>query len=251
MTIYVFDMSKGSPDQVREVISSMAKEGLIGGVYLWINRYNGKMYVASSINLYKRISGYLVLKTLHGIIGNALLKYGLVSFILVIVFMRDATKEGVLSLEQAVLDNCVCAYNISPTAGSPAGVTRSDETKEKISTSLKGKSHSEETRSKMSASKQGDGNPNKGKTCSEETRAKISASKKGQNSPYLNQGKSVYLYVVHAHELELQSTHYNTSRLSELLGIPYSTLYRYIKNRTLFKVNGVSYIVSYEAKLCS
>src|SRR5277367_3128981 len=116
MVFYVFDLSKVDQDQVREVITYMAKKGLKGGIYLWINKTNGKTYVGSSINLYSRLSSYFSLKKLHGIIGNALLKYGLVNFILIIVFMRGATSSSVLSLEQAVLDGCVCAYNILSTA---------------------------------------------------------------------------------------------------------------------------------------
>jgi excinuclease UvrABC nuclease subunit len=55
----VVDLLYVDPDQVREFITSMAKEGLVAGVYLWLNRVNGKMYVGSSMNLYSRISGYL------------------------------------------------------------------------------------------------------------------------------------------------------------------------------------------------
>jgi len=225
----------------------MAKEGLVAGVYLWLNRTNGKMYVGSSINLYSRIQGYLILSNLHGIIGKALLKYGLDSFVLVIFLFPNATSSLVLALdrsifdrsnvrrsaiEQSVLDGCVCAYNISPTAGSPAGVKRSEETKAKISDSMKGNTNckgrelSDETRSKMSAAKKGAehsaltkakmSTAKKGKTRSEETKAKISASSKGRVN--YNQGYPVYLYLIHAHGLELAATFPNLVRCSETLG---------------------------------
>jgi hypothetical protein len=100
MILYVFDLSKVDLDQVRKVLTLMAKEGLKGGIYLWINKSGGKTYVGSSVNLYSRLSTYFGLKKLHGIIGSALLKYGFVNFILIIVFVRDATKESELSLEQ-------------------------------------------------------------------------------------------------------------------------------------------------------
>jgi len=112
MNFHVFDLLYTDPSQVREFLIFMAKSGLVGGVYLWLNKSNGKMYVGSSMNLYSRISTYFCLNKVHGIIGEALLKYGLVGFVLVLFFVSGATKEVVLSLEQSVLDGCTCAYNI-------------------------------------------------------------------------------------------------------------------------------------------
>jgi group I intron endonuclease len=214
----------------------MAKEGLKGGVYLWMNKSGGKTYVGSSVNLYSRISYYFGLKKLHGIIGSALLKYGLVNFILTIIFMRDGAKEAVLSLEQEILDNCICEYNILPTAGSSAGLKHTEETKAKISECLKGNTRclgrelSDESRAKISAAR-------KGQKLSEEHKAKISAKK----------GKAVYLYVVRTHGLELNATFPNRERASETLVINRTTLFRYLKNRTLFQINGLSYIISWVA----
>jgi group I intron endonuclease len=94
----------------------MSKEGVVAGVYLWINKTNGHMYVGSSIDLRSRLSDYVGLKQLHGIIGKALLKYGLNGFNLIIVFVSNPTREMLLSLEQSVLDSCTCVYNILPTA---------------------------------------------------------------------------------------------------------------------------------------
>jgi group I intron endonuclease len=175
---------------------------------------------------------YFGLKQLHGIIGKALLKYGLNSFMLVIFFVPNATREILLCLEQSVLDSCTCVYNILPTAGSLAGFKHSEETKAQISASRMGKSPSDETKAKISATK-------KGKNLSDEHKAKISAKK----------SKPVYLYVVHRHGLELSATYSNNQRASETLGIPRTTLFNYIKARTLFKLNGISHVVSYEADL--
>src|SRR4051812_13389720 len=111
-TIYVFDMSYVGTGQVKEFLLSKGKEGLVAGIYLWINRENGKMYVGSSINLYRRILSYLNGSKLHGMIGKALLKYGLNSFVLVLFLFPNATRSSILALEQFVLDNCACAYNI-------------------------------------------------------------------------------------------------------------------------------------------
>ena len=123
-----------------------------------------------------------------------------------------------------MIDSGACAYNILPTAGSSAGYKHSDETKEKISSSLKGNKNS------------------KGQKLSEEAKAKVSASR-------INTGKLVYLYIVRTHGLELSATFHNRERASESLGIKRTTLYKYIKNRTLFKMNGVSHVVSWNADL--
>jgi hypothetical protein len=102
------------PEEVREFLTVMAKSGLLGGIYLWINKRNAKLYVGSSINLHSRVNFYFSLKNVHGIIGQALLKYGLLGFILVIFLVPGATVPLVLFLEQSlrpVVDGCVCAYN--------------------------------------------------------------------------------------------------------------------------------------------
>jgi len=56
MRFHIFDMFYTDPSQVYEFLLSMGKSGLVAGVYLWINRLNGKMYVGSSINMYARMS---------------------------------------------------------------------------------------------------------------------------------------------------------------------------------------------------
>lgn len=159
MTYHVFDLQYVDPAQVKEFLNAMAKEGLVAGVYLWINRENGKKYVGSSVNLYSRFTRYFGLKRVHGIIGNALRKYGLDGFVLVLFLVPNATSPLVVALEQSLLDGCTCAYNITPTAGSCAGVKRSDETREKMSAAKKGTTHSGESKAKMSASHYNKGNP--------------------------------------------------------------------------------------------
>lgn len=239
--------------------SGTAKSGLVAGVYLWINRENGKMYVGSSINLRKRMSRYFSLERAHGIIGQGLRKYGLNGFILVILLVPEATAPLVLSLEQFVLDSGICAYNILPTAGSSAGAIVSDETKEKMSEAHKGRKHTEESKEKMSAAKKGRKGPNhteeskekisatmKGLKLSDETKSKISAALKGKN---YNKGKVVYLYLVHSDRFELAATFPNVVRCSETLGVPYTTLVDRIKNRILFEINGLQHIVSRDGNL--
>ncbi|CAG8659628.1 13766_t:CDS:2, partial [Acaulospora colombiana] len=167
----------------------------------------------------------------------------------------------ILSLEQSVLDGCICAYNIALIAASCAGVKHSDEAKAKISDAKKGKSHSEEHKANISAAGKGKSHSeetkakmsasHKGQKHSAETKAKLSAAKTGRELPeghkakISNQGKPVYLYIVKPRALELNATFRNRERASESLGINRTTLYRYIKNRTLFKFNGVSHVLPY------
>lgn len=162
---------------------------------------------------------------IHGIIGNALRKYGLKGFILVIYLVSDPGL--VLALEQAYLTAVPVPTISPPTAASCVGVKRSEEEKAKMSTARKGNNYLK---------------GRKGYKQSDEHKANNAASR-------YNGGKPVYLYVVHTHGLELSSMHLNSYRLVEFLGVPYSTLYRYIKHRTLFKVNGISYIASRDGNL--
>jgi group I intron endonuclease len=221
MSFHKFDFLYTDPGQVYAFLTAVAKEGVVAGVYLWINKSSGN--VGSSVNLYSRMKRYFGLNHVHGAIGHALRKYGLAGFVLVIFLVPDVGL--VVALEQSVLDSCTCAYNILPTAGSSAGFKLSEETKEKMSAAKKGKSKSEEHK------------------------AKISSSRLGEDNPYYNRGKAVYLHLVHAHGLELSATYPNTIRASEHLGVPKATLYSRIKNRTLFKFNGLSHIVSRDANL--
>lgn len=66
-------------------------------------------------------------------------------------------------------------YNISPTADSPLGVMRSEETRKRISRVQKGRKASAETRAKMSLA-------HKGKVCSDETRRRISKALLGNQN---------------------------------------------------------------------
>ena len=67
------------------------------------------------------------------------------------------------------------------------GLIPCEETRKKLSESLKGKTLSEEARKKISEARKGKSAPNKGKPMSEEARKKMSDAKKGKPSP--NKGK--------------------------------------------------------------
>lgn len=71
------------------------------------------------------------------------------------------------------------------------GIHHTEETKQKMSESHKGRTFSDESRIKMSEANRGKNNPMYGKQHTEETRRKISESKKGQNNGthWYNDGK--------------------------------------------------------------
>jgi hypothetical protein len=123
-----------------------------------------------------------------------------------------------------------------------------------MSAALKGRELSEENKAKISASMKGKTN-RKGQKLSEESKAKISAANKGRElseetkAKMSNKGKPVYLYIVST--FELSATFRNGERASESLGIKRTTLNRYIQNRTLFKLKGLSYIASRDGTLGS
>jgi hypothetical protein len=124
------------------------------GVYQWINNTNGKTYVGSSVDLYRRFFEYLNPKHLirellrgESLIYRAMLKYGYTSFsfkILEIVpldsSLSDAEQNSaLLAVEQQYLDLLTPEYNLLQKAGSNRGHKLSEESKAKMSASKKGK----------------------------------------------------------------------------------------------------------------
>jgi group I intron endonuclease len=205
----------------------MKHSGLTGGIYLWVNRTNGKFYVGSTLCFYNRILSYFYLtkRAINSILLNAFSKYGFSAFTLVLIVVPEATKDSVLELEQFVLDTYSPEYNIQPCANSSAGRTLSEEHKAKIAAS----------RNNI--------------LFSEETIARMSVSHMGEKNGRFNKGTPVYLYEVLPSEFTLCATFPNRARASSMLGIPASTLFNYIKNQKLFKINGIECILSYDGNL--
>jgi len=103
--------------------------------------------VGSSCNIVNRIDYYIpsdaISKaSLNSKILRALFKYGLSSFILLVLPIKNSTRETLLELEQKLIDTLTPEYNILPQAGSFMGYT-----------------HTDEARSNMSKAKQGPNNP--------------------------------------------------------------------------------------------
>jgi len=139
------------------------------GVYRWTNIDSGKMYVGSSVDLYRRFMDYYNIKYLtraakSSLICKALLKHGYSKFNLDI--LEFCNPSDVITREQYYIDNLKPEYNILKVAGSLFGykhtqeslakmkeiaLNRSDETKAKLREAALGKTykHTEETKIKL------------------------------------------------------------------------------------------------------
>lgn len=155
------------------------------GIYRWVNKVNGNIYVGSSVNLSLRLKRYYefsyiafeLLKS-KSRIYTAILKYGHSNFQLEI--LEYCAKENAISREQYYIDLLKPEYNINPTAGSRFGSTHLAETLLKMSKSAQGRKMTEETKKLLSLANKGMRNPNFGKTHSAETKALISLARLGK-----------------------------------------------------------------------
>jgi hypothetical protein len=162
-------------------------------VYLTTNLVNGKQYVGShegDITDAYLGSGKNIIK--------AIKKYGKYNFKKELIEECDPCINMIMESKYIEKYKTLIpfGYNISPTGGHTNGKL-SEETKKKISESLKGekhpnfgkpspmrgKSHSIETRKKMSEKRKGISAWNKNIKQSEETKKKISESLKGEKHP--------------------------------------------------------------------
>jgi len=114
------------------------------GIYMWTNKTNGKRYIGSAIDLYKRLSSYYstaymedALNRSNSHISRAILKNGHSKFSLTILEYCEA--EQCLEREDYYLSSLPHEYNILEKAGSSLGHNLSDDTKKKISDTKKGK----------------------------------------------------------------------------------------------------------------
>ena len=147
------------------------------GIYKITNTLNGHRYVGSAVSLTRRWNKHRSdfrkgINSPH--LQHAWDKYGEGAFEFHVI--GTCAEEDLLRLEQECIDHLRPEYNISPTAGSSLGVSRSLETRAKMSVAKKGKKKapfSPEARANMSAAQIGRTHP-------PETRAKIGAARKGK-----------------------------------------------------------------------
>lgn len=180
------------------------------GVYRWTNKINNKSYIGSAKDLRKRFYSYFSAKHLERssmYINRALLKNGYSNFSLEILIYCEPAE--LLKKENEFFKLLKPYYNILPTAGSPLGTIRSEETKQKISESIKGSKH-----------------PNYGKKISLDTKQRISEARKGQIFGSAI-GIPVEVLDLETNEIKI----YASGRLAAKdLGIYPTTVFRAIKN---------------------
>jgi len=130
-------------------------------------------------------------------------KYGKEAFNFKILALCEL--EDLIRFEQNLLNCFKPAYNLSPTAGSPLGIIRSIEARQKMSDAKtgiipwnKGIPHSEATRKKI-------GDANRGRHFSEAVRRKMSESRTGEkNHMFGRSGKRASFFGKHHSEATLQ-----------------------------------------------
>lgn len=246
----------------------------LSGVYKITCTVNNKIYVGSAKNLYSRFSRHrsnLNTNKHHNVfLQRAVNKYGKDVFeIEILEFIENP--EYLLQREQYYIDTLKVydhniGFNIAIQAGSKLGIPTSDETKSKISNSLKGRKHTEETKLKISESHKNKimseehyqkwqkglakylethDHPMKGKAksqetidkwrksrenykVSDETKAKMSVKQKGSNNPSskLNDNKVIAIL-----ELYKLKTH-TVQQIADLFQVTKSTIENIIYNQT-------------------
>lgn len=123
------------------------------GLYKITNTATGDCYIGSSVNVDKRIymhKWHLRRGKHHSArMQRAWNKYGENLFTFEKLWSVEPEKECLLYEEQLALNNIVCAYNCSPTAGSQLGIKRSKITKDRIGAAHKGKKFPEEAKQRL------------------------------------------------------------------------------------------------------
>lgn len=172
------------------------KEKICGVYMIRSNIKPERIYVGSSCDIKERWDSHrLDLKNNkhHSrILQNHYNKYGeedLVFSILLLCERNDLIPVGgIVLIEQMFIvlykykNTKKPFFNINPTAGSPMGFTPSNETRKKLSNSLKGRVFSEEHRRKI-------GDANRVRVISEETRNKMRKPKTDEHKRHLSESR--------------------------------------------------------------
>lgn len=119
------------------------------GIYIVFNRISKKVYIGSSIDVVSRLRKHknqLKLgKHPNRHLQLSFNKHGLESFKFTVIFQceKDTTDNKLRQLEQEFINKVKPnrLYNICPVAGSTLGRRHSEETKQKIKQSIKGKEY--------------------------------------------------------------------------------------------------------------
>jgi group I intron endonuclease len=226
------------------------------GIYMIANKITRDMYIGQSKDISNRFRNYFNLSYLKSkdslIISRALINYGYNNFSVTILEYCD--KSNLLVREQYYLDKFKPQYNILKIARSSLNTKHTEDTKTKISKSLKGvyvkeKSslfgslHTEGTKKLMSLKKQRENNPLFGKSHKESTielmRQKALNRKQSEN---INLKMSairwnpVNIYEkVSSEGFKLIGCFVSARRAAKFLDISGSTVIKYMNSGEIFK----------------
>ena len=214
------------------------------GVYLWENKYNGKIYIGSSTNLSRRFTTYFNLNHLAKYptryINNALLKGGHSAFRLYI--LEYCVKEDLIKIEQSYFDLLEPDYNICTTAGSTLGRLHIEESKAKIRESklntntgednhFYGKTHTEEAKIKMVESKLSQvlSSATKEKISKTMTGRKLTEEHKNNLSLAKKNSKGIYVLNIETNE---ETYYISISQAEKLLNFPKGSIRDNLKSKS-------------------
>jgi group I intron endonuclease len=151
------------------------------GVYKITLKNDGRIYIGSSAGIEDRWNWHI--RSQIQLIGKMIKKYGKESFTFEIIEEVEPVKEKLIEREQFYLDTLQPfpwinnnGFNLAPTAYSPLGIKRSEETKKKMSNSWYESRGTDAYRQRASDQMRGENNPAK----RPEVAAKISKSRTGQ-----------------------------------------------------------------------
>ena len=228
------------------------------GIYMLTNKLTNDIYIGQSVDISKRFRNYFNLNYIKSkgsfIISRALIKYGYSNFSVTILEYCD--KSDLIIREQYYFNKLNSQYNILKIPGSYRDFKHSEETKTKISKSLKGiykkeksalfgRTHTEETRKLMSLKKARNNNPLFGKTQSKDTIELIrqkalgrihSEETKLKMSAVRGNPVNIYEKCSSASEgFKLIGSFVSARRAGKFLDISGSTVIRYMNSGEIFK----------------
>ena len=226
------------------------------GIYKWTNKLTNDIYIGQTINLAKRFIRYFNYSYLKNrealVINRALIKYGYSNFSLEILEYCDIA--NLTEREQYYFDKLNPKYNTLKIAGSFSGHKLSEETKAKISKSLKGiyvkeksplygRTHTEETKALMASKRSKKLHSWFGKTHTEEAKELIRQKALGRKHSEetllkmsASRGHAVNIYEKCDSEgFKLIGSFVSIRRAAKFLEISANTVKLYINSGKIFK----------------
>jgi group I intron endonuclease len=221
----------------------------LAGIYAIICLITNTISIGSSTNLGDRMMDhFLESSNIH--LRNAINLHGLENFVMIVIEYveinpeesLEVNKANLLAREQFYLDRLFTLpeesrYNFLPTAGSSLGFTHTEETKQKISSTLAGRQHSEEAKAKMSEAR---AKALFGKTHTEETRQQISDSLTGrklnaEHRKRISTALSTPIYVFDSNTQKLLATYSGIMVASKALKISNQTIKKSLTSGQAYK----------------